>query len=633
MVCPNGQSKLLRRALTNGLRGFPLTRLINPRLADYRQLRHTLKNRNFSKASVEATIIRVQHLKKEIPFLQDDLNDYLVALSRRSDILLQLGADVLRSYIASSQQSILSHEIADNVSMIADSLCRVDLGIIAPLFDFLASSLTSEKLNATFCFAVAFAGDDLQRCIRLAESMRKFAHETSLGLLLVRLHCTKPDWLQKPKLLRSFQPLLSSPLLDALASHVGEETVSSIRALVKATDRFRDAVIVGDRIMARRILANETDLAKVDFFRWMNSLRSLSYELKRMMLPVSDLKVPGIDDPIWQKLAAIRFFDDKVISKMRDTGELEIRNDLNATALSIIGDNSMLNSIISEKYDTARLDPMKVDGKSASQVFMNAAASTRSLKKVEGPLITVIMSAYNPDLELMEISLDSIRDQTLNNLEIIVVDDASDDPHKESIRELTARYSNAKLIRTPVNSGPYIGRNLAIEEARGTFIAIQDADDWSHPQRLATQVHFLLSTPEARAVTTEHIRINRAGDIALESGFRVFGDGPMTSLFRADVFHQIGRFALTRSRGDLEMHERIAAYYGNQANAALPLPMMLCYAHSSTLSNSIRTKKVHHIKLFHNNIMEMQDLTSLFREDMPLSGVHQIPVPIMLRAP
>ena len=143
----------------------------------------------------------------------------------------------------------------------------------------------------------------------------------------------------------------------------------------------------------------------------------------------------------------------------------------------------------------------------------------------------------------------------------------------------------------------------------------------------------MLNTPEARAVTTEHIRINRVGDVALKSGFRVFGDGPMTSLFRTEVFQQIGSFAATRSRGDIEMRQRIAAYYGYQANASLPLPMMLCYADSATLSNSMRAEKVHHLKLFHDNIAQLPDMTSLFRDGISLTSVHQVPVPMALRAP
>ena len=602
-------------------------------MTHYQQLNLDLKNRSFSRTTVEATIRLIHRSKEYLPYLRDALDQYLVALSRSPNILLQLDVGLLESYIALSRQSFSSDQIADNLSIIAAELCSADLSLIAPLFELLASGLSPEKLNATFCFAARSFDDDLERCIRLAESMRKFAHETSLALLLIKLHRTKPSWLHKPKLLRSFQPLLSSPFLHALASLVGEETISRIRSLLKVTDRFRDAVTADDRVTAIRILRSEDELVNVDFLRWMNSLRGVSFELKKMALSVSDIKISGIHDPLWQKLAAVRFFDANAIKTMRDSGTINSRSDLNAAALSVIGDNSMLNEIIADKYRLAHLSPMTVEGGTASEVFVNAAESTRNLPKVEGPLISVIMSAYNPDLDLMKISLDSIKHQTWNNIEVIIVDDASDGPAQTALGKLAASYDSVALIRVPVNSGPYVGRNLAIHEARGKFIAIQDADDWSHPQRLAAQVSFLLNTPEARAVTTEHIRINRAGNVALESGFRVFGDGPMTSLFRAEVFQQIGRFAATRSRGDLEMRERIAAYYGDQGNAALLLPMMLCYADSTTLSNITRTQKLHHIKLFHNNVAQMQDLNSLFRDGLVLSDKHQVPVPIMLRAP
>lgn len=612
---------------------WPLTHLITSRLADYRQLNLDLESRNFSKSTIEATISLIKRLEDDLLYLREKLNEFLVSLSRRTDILLQLEVRTIESYIALSRQCSRAGEIANNLSLTADSLCRIDHELIAPLFEFLASNLSPEELNAAYCFAAAHLDDEPERCVRLAQSMRKFGHETSLGLLLVNLYKTKPSWLQKPKVLRSFQPLLSLPILHALASQVGEETVSSMRALINITERFRDAVRAGDRLLARQILRNEEELAKVDFLPWMNSLRSLSYELREMALPVADLKMPGIHNLSWQRLAAIRFFDREVIEAMRASGALNTRDDLNAAALSVAGDNTMLNKIILEKFASARLVPMEVEGETASEVFINAATSTRNFEKIHGPLISVIMSAYNPDLELMKIALDSIRDQTWRNIEVIIVDDASDGPAETAVRKLAATYNNVELIRVAVNSGPYIGRNLAIQRARGDFIAIQDADDWSHPQRFAAQINLLLNTPEARAVTTGHIRINRAGDVALESHFRVFGNGPMTSVFRAEVFQQIGSFAAIRSRGDLEMRGRVAAYYGYQANAALPLPMALCYADSRTLSHSMKTQKDDHIKLFHNNVFHIPDMTSLFRDGLPLTTAHQTPVPIMLRPP
>ena len=429
--------------------------------AKWSELKLDLMDRTFSEKDIESNI-EFLHVSRNICVeVREHLDDYLVCLSRRPDVLLSLKVGTLRDYISLARQSTFLDEIADNVSLFSAVLCDRDHSLIAPLFEFLASGLSSDKLNAVFCAAAAFSDDELERCLRLAESMRKFGDQVSLGLLLINLHRSKPGWLRKPKLLRSFQPLLSSPHLDALASHVGEEIISSIRDVVKLTERFRDAVVTGDREAARQILRDEDGLANVDFIRWMDSLRSLTFELKKMALPVSDLRLTGIDRSSWQKLAAVRFFDHEAIETMRGSGALKSRSDLNATALSIVGDNSMLDSIISDKFAAAGLHAMNIEGQTAGEVFLNAATSTRGLQKIDGPLISVIMSVYNPDLELMKLSLDSIRDQTWNNVEIIVVDDASSAPTQAAIRALVAHYEHVDVIVVAMNSGPYIGRNFS----------------------------------------------------------------------------------------------------------------------------------------------------------------------------
>jgi hypothetical protein len=293
----------------------------------------------------------------------------------------------------------------------------------------------------------------------------------------------------------------------------------------------------------------------------------------------------------------------------------------------------MLNDLISEKFFSTPLMPFKIEGRTAREVFKNAGHFRSPLSPIDGPLVSVIMSAYNPDVELMKVSLESIAAQTWRNIEVFIVDDASDEQMRTAIEELAASSNNVVLLRMDVNSGPYVGRSLAIQQAKGEFIAIQDADDWSHPQRFGAQVDFLLRTPQARAVTTEHIRINRAGHVSLEGEFRAFGYGPMTSMFRADVFEQVGDFAAIRSRGDVEMRERIAGYYGHQANATLPLPMALCFADSATLSHSTTARMAEHLQLFRTNISRRPAMNSLLRDGIPLSAAHQVPVPVRLRAP
>jgi glycosyltransferase EpsE len=107
------------------------------------------------------------------------------------------------------------------------------------------------------------------------------------------------------------------------------------------------------------------------------------------------------------------------------------------------------------------------------------------------PLVSVIMTAYNCEKYIKE-SLESIIFQTFKDFEIIIYDDASTDKTWQLAVELLKnsncvyRMSNGKK-----NMGCGEGRNIAIKEAIGKYIAIQDADDISFRTRLEKEVKFL----------------------------------------------------------------------------------------------------------------------------------------------
>src|SRR5699024_6470714 len=96
-------------------------------------------------------------------------------------------------------------------------------------------------------------------------------------------------------------------------------------------------------------------------------------------------------------------------------------------------------------------------------------------------------------------SLASITSQSWENLEILVVDDASGAAFSDIFRRAEALDPRVRLLRMAVNGGSYLARNAAIEQARGSFITFQDADDWSHPQRIERQVEALLNAPAVPA--------------------------------------------------------------------------------------------------------------------------------------
>src|SRR5262245_10328005 len=106
-------------------------------------------------------------------------------------------------------------------------------------------------------------------------------------------------------------------------------------------------------------------------------------------------------------------------------------------------------------------------------------------------LISCIVPVFNGERYLRE-SLDSILAQTYSPLEIIVVDDGSQD----STPEVVASYGSQILYFRQENAGPAVARNRGLELSQGEFIAFIDADDYWHQEKLMCQMSLLEARPE-----------------------------------------------------------------------------------------------------------------------------------------
>ena len=93
------------------------------------------------------------------------------------------------------------------------------------------------------------------------------------------------------------------------------------------------------------------------------------------------------------------------------------------------------------------------------------------------------MPVYNGAHCLPE-AVESVLAQTLSNLEVLIVDDGSVDDSACVAERFAARDARVKLLRRESNRGPAAARNLALDTARGTWLAPVDADDEILPDRL-----------------------------------------------------------------------------------------------------------------------------------------------------
>lgn len=111
------------------------------------------------------------------------------------------------------------------------------------------------------------------------------------------------------------------------------------------------------------------------------------------------------------------------------------------------------------------------------------------------PKVTMIVTNYNHAKFLPE-ALESVKNQTYQNIQTIVVDDGSSDNSLEVLAAWIDKNPGvvAKQIRLNENRGKWYALNRAIEGADGELIALQDADDSSCPSRIERQVEALQQT-------------------------------------------------------------------------------------------------------------------------------------------
>jgi succinoglycan biosynthesis protein ExoO len=97
------------------------------------------------------------------------------------------------------------------------------------------------------------------------------------------------------------------------------------------------------------------------------------------------------------------------------------------------------------------------------------------------PEVSIIIAAYNTRTYIAQ-SIESALNQTLKNIEVIVVDDGSTDKTSEVVNQFAD--SRLRLLVSQNNFGAANARNQALEIARGEWIAILDSDDWYASNRL-----------------------------------------------------------------------------------------------------------------------------------------------------
>ena len=181
--------------------------------------------------------------------------------------------------------------------------------------------------------------------------------------------------------------------------------------------------------------------------------------------------------------------------------------------------------------------------------------------------ISVYITSYNQKPFLAQ-AIDSVLEQTIRPLEIIVVDDCSTDGSREIIKEYCSRYPDLfRAIFHDSNKGVTWSRIEALNAVRGDYVTWVDGDDRFLPEKLEREYHLLRRSPDARIAFSNIRYMDAAGmetmlwaeDESPPQGnifIRVFArDFPRRNLFRSEMVHNPSWKAVGFHDPGLELYE------------------------------------------------------------------------------
>ena len=165
------------------------------------------------------------------------------------------------------------------------------------------------------------------------------------------------------------------------------------------------------------------------------------------------------------------------------------------------------------------------------------------------PLVTVVMSTFN-DEKTIENAINSIVNQTYKNIEFILINDGSRDGTLSVINKFSIDDDRIKVINQE-NKGLTKSLNIGIKQARGKYIARQDADDISMLTRIEKQVEYLESNSNIVLIGTNRYIINdnikKIGKYYDDEEINkiVYLKSPFahtSAMYRKDIFIEIGLY-------------------------------------------------------------------------------------------
>ncbi|MGP5202276.1 glycosyltransferase family 2 protein [Psychrobacter aquimaris] len=208
----------------------------------------------------------------------------------------------------------------------------------------------------------------------------------------------------------------------------------------------------------------------------------------------------------------------------------------------------------------------------------------KKLKKIHNTQkVSIIVTTYN-SAAFIKNCINSLLNQTIDNIEITVVDDASTD----NTVEILKKHSSIKVIELNENRGTYHARNIGIQYSSGEFITFQDSDDWSHPERIARQLLQLNNNPNTVANFSNFFRVDeKTGLPSCRQNYPLLRLNISSMMIRKRILEDIGKFDdQRRIEADKRLLHTILSKYGKDSVEYIKLPLAIGLLRKNSLTTA-----------------------------------------------
>lgn len=257
---------------------------------------------------------------------------------------------------------------------------------------------------------------------------------------------------------------------------------------------------------------------------------------------------------------------------------------INASGLNPLDQTYMLNAYL-RAHDLAPIALRNMGFPPGATNLKSAVA----LPVERGPLVSVLMTAFDSESRI-ELAIESLLAQSYQDLEIIVVDDASKDAVGDVVNAIAARDPRVRYLRLPVNVGTYAAKTMGLQLAKGDFVTCHDSDDWAHPQKIAMQVAPLLTDGRIVFTTSHMVRIQDNGVFYARQIYPLTRLNSSSVLFRKKiVLDRCGAWDFVRTGADSEFLARLKLAFGSKAMSRITKPLSFCAHRPNSLMTQATT--------------------------------------------